>query len=177
MSGVIPILRRASADDAATLAALKLDTYRETFIEGFAIPYPPTDLALFEKASYGLATVSAELADPTHATWVLDAGGALVGYAHVGPCKLPYPSATPDEGELYQLYVRKTAQGGGHGRRLLDQALAHLSQTWRGSQWLGVWSGNARAQAIYHAHGFTKVGEYGFAVGSWIDREFILRRA
>ena len=40
-------LRRAGPGDAETLARLGLETFRETFLDGFAIPYPPDDLATF----------------------------------------------------------------------------------------------------------------------------------
>lgn len=170
-------LRRTGAADVEALAALKLATFRETFIDGFAIPYPPDDLAVFEAETYGPSRVAAELADAGHATWVVeDESAALVGYAHVGPCKLPHEEARPEDGELYQLYVRRSAQGSGAGRRLMDAAFDWLAQVRPGPVWLGVWSGNERAQAVYAARGFRKVGEYGFAVGAWRDHEFIFRR-
>lgn len=169
-------LRRARAEDAPALAALKLATFRETFLEEFGIAYPPADLAVFEAETYGPEQVAAELADLAHATWVVeDEAGALAGYAHVGPCKLPHPEASADQSELYQLYVRRAAQGCGAGRLLMDAALDWLAQARPGPVWLGVWSGNARAQAVYAARGFRKVGEYDFAVGNWRDHEFILR--
>ena len=42
--------------------------------------------------------------------------------------------------------------------------------------WLGVWSGNDKAQAFYAKRGFAKVGEYRFRVGETLDHEFIMRR-
>ena len=51
-------IRPAHPRDTAALARLKLRTFRETFIEGFAIPYPPGELALFEEASYAPAVVA-----------------------------------------------------------------------------------------------------------------------
>ncbi|MEC3911767.1 GNAT family N-acetyltransferase [Sphingobium sp. CR2-8] len=171
------IIRRAEPADAVPLSALKLAAFRETFLDGFAIPYPPADLALFEADSYGAATVARELADPTHATWVAEtADGQLLAYAHVGPCKLPHPEASTEQGELYQLYARNAAQGQGVGRALMDVALDWLAAEMPGPVWLGVWSGNDRALAVYEKRGFVKVGGYGFPVGTWTDREYILRR-
>ncbi len=171
------LIRRADRDDAATLAPLKLATFRETFVDGgFAIPYPRADLAVFETASYSAEAVAAELTNPERATWIAERDGDLLGYAQVGPCKLPHPDVTPDAGELYQLYVRGAAQGLRIGQQLLALALSHLESTRPGPIWLGVWSGNLKAQAIYAAKGFTKVGEYRFAVGDWYDEEFIFRR-
>lgn len=171
------VIRPARSTDVDALAALKLRTFRETFLEGgFAIPYPPADLALFEQQSYAPAQIAAELADASHATWVADTPQGLAAYAHVGPCKLPHPELRTGEGELYQLYVGREAQGMGLGGRLLDAALDHLAAARPGRVWLGVWSGNARAQAVYAKRGFAQVGGYGFPVGSWTDQEYIFRR-
>jgi ribosomal protein S18 acetylase RimI-like enzyme len=168
--------RLAQPADVVALSALKLAAFRETFLDGFAIPYPPADLALFEADSYGVATVARELAAPSHATWVAEADGRLLAYAHVGPCKLPHPDASAEHGELYQLYALNAAQGQGVGRALMDVALDWLAANRPGPVWLGVWSGNDRAQAVYAKRGFVKVGGYGFPVGTWTDREYIFRR-
>ena len=42
--------------------------------------------------------------------------------------------------------------------------------------WVGAWSENLGAQRFYARHGFEKVGDYIFPVGSINDLEFILRR-
>ena len=171
------LIRPAGAADVAALAALKLALFRETFLEGgFAVPYPPADLAHFEAMSYSPASVAAELADAARATWVAEVAGALAAYAHVGPCKLPHPDVRPGAGELFQLYVARAMQGTGIGRRLLDVALDHLAVTRPGPVWLGAWSGNVRAHAVYARRGFRKVGDYRFPVGAWEDEEFIFRR-
>lgn len=177
LSSAAGLVRSARADDVAALAVLKLETFRQTFLEaGFAIPYPPADLARFEQESYSQATIAAELANPEMTTWVAERDGRLLGYAKVSGCKLPHPEATPEQGELCQLYVRKEAQGLRLGKRLMDRALAHLAIHRPGPVWLGVWSGNRKAQDFYHAYGFRKVGDYLFPVGDWRDEEFIYRR-
>lgn len=170
-------IRRATPEDAPALAALKRRTFRETFLEDFAIPYPPADIAIFEERHYREEAVRRELEAPDRITWLGVTGdGALAGYCHVGPCKLPHPDVRPGDGEIGQLYLAREWQGAGLGRRLMTKALDWLDTHSPGRQWVGVWSGNARAQAFYAAYGFRKVGEYDFPVGSHIDHEFILRR-
>lgn len=172
-----PAIRRARPDDATALAELKLATFRETFLEGLRIPYPRADLARFEVEMYSPEQVAREIADAKHATWVCEsAGGDLLAYAHCGPCKLPHPDVTAQSGELYQIYIRKRAQGLGLGRELLRLSLDWIALTYPGSAWLGVWSGNAKAQAFYGAKGFRKVGDYHFMVGDHRDDEYIYRR-
>jgi GNAT superfamily N-acetyltransferase len=167
----------------AALASLKREAFRQTFVEDFAIPYPPTEMARFEAENYGEAIVAAELADPDHATWVVEApteGAPLIAYAHVGPCKLPHAEVRAGEPELYQLYMLRDWQGGALGRALMERALGwmegRLPSPGGGRLWLGVWSGNVRAQRFYARFGFRQVGDYHFAVGDHRDHEFILRR-
>lgn len=172
-----PLLRPALPADAEALAALKLTCFRETFLEDFAVPYPADDLARFVEGSYSAAKVADEITDESHATWVCEAAnGDLLAYAHAGPSKLPHEAVHAASGELYQIYVRRDAQGLGLGRQLLQASLAWLEQAYPGPLWIGVWSGNARAQAVYGALGFRKVGDYHFMVGDHRDEEYILRR-
>lgn len=168
-------IRDAVPGDAAALAQLKLGTFRETFLEDFAVPYPPADLAIFEADTYGLARVQAELADPTHRSWVVDGkNGELLAYAHVGPCKLPNDDVRHGDWEIYQLYLLREAQGLGLGKHLLGHVLGWLADQ-GGPVWIGVWSGNIRAQALYLRWGFVVVGEHSFRVGNWLDEELTMR--
>jgi diamine N-acetyltransferase len=171
-----PTLRRATAADAETLAVLGLLTFRQTFLEGFAIPYPPEDLAAFEASTYAPAAFAGKLADPRQATWLVERGREALAYANAGPCTLPHPDVASDDLELSRLYVRRDAQGQALGRGLLEVALAWMEGQAPGPLWIGVWSGNLKAQRLYAGYGFVKAGEYEFPVGRWRDREFILRR-
>jgi ribosomal protein S18 acetylase RimI-like enzyme len=171
-----PIVRAAGPLDVDRLAALKLATFRETFVDGFKIPYPPADLLSFEQVSYSPSSIAASLADRHCMTWVAAQDRMLIGYAQVGSCKLPHPDASPRDGELYQLYLRRGAQGLGLGKALLAVALGWLEANRPGPIWLGVWSGNEKAQRFYEKAGFAKVGDYKFPVGEWHDEEFIYRR-
>ena len=169
-------LRPAGPDDAETLSALGWETFLDTFVHGFAIPYPPADLDAFFAASYAPACFAALLADDARRAWIAERGGAAVGFATAGPCTLPHPDVRPGDGELHRLYVRRAEQGGGLAGRLMDEAMRWLERDGAGPVWLGVWSGNLRAQRFYARYGFERVGEYDYPVGRTLDHEFILRR-
>jgi ribosomal protein S18 acetylase RimI-like enzyme len=169
-------IRTARAADAAALARLGEETFQETFVEGFAIPYPAEDLAAYVTRVYAPEAYAARIADPGQAVWLTGPAARPLAYAVAGSCTLPHPEARPEDGELKLLYVRREAQGLGLGPALLKTALSWLERAGPRRLWIGVWSGNTRAQQLYTRWGFSKAGEYDFPVGGWLDREWILRR-
>lgn len=170
------VIRPAEAADAAALADVGRQTFIDTFVDGFAIPYPADDLAAFLDASFNAETIGAKLREPGAAWWVAEKDGRLLAFANTGPNTLPHPEARPSHAELRRLYVSKPAQGLGLGTRLLETALEWMEAHTDGPLWIGVWSGNLKAQKLYAAYGFEKAGEYQYPVGRWMDDEFILRR-
>lgn len=172
------VIRPATQADAAALGELGRQTFLDTFVaeDGFGIPYPAADLAAFLEASFSPEATRAKLQEPGAVWWVAERDGALLAFANTGPNTLPHPEARPGHAELRRLYVSKSAQGLGLGTKLLAIALDWMEANTDGALWIGVWSGNLKAQKLYAAYGFEKAGEYQYPVGSWRDDEFILRR-
>lgn len=167
-----PILRRAVSSDVAALS----EVGKVTFVETFGHLYPPEDLAAYLDEAYNLERTSRDLTDPDKASWVVEAGNEVIGYALAGPCNLPHPDVKAGDGELKRLYMKRDHQSGGMGSRMCAEALAWLESVGRRRIWLGVWSENYGAQRFYGRLGFEKVGEYFFPVGNVRDLEFIFRR-
>lgn len=166
-------IRRAGIADAATLA----DITARTFTETFGHLYPPEDLADYLRGSCSTESCRKLLADPKVGAWLIGAGAAPpVGYATAGPCKLPVENLEAEAGEIRQLYVLASHQNQRLGAKLLDTALAWLTEQSFSPLYIGVWSQNHGAQRFYGRYGFLKVGEYGFPVGKTVDHEFILKR-
>lgn len=170
------VIRPACFEDAPALATLGRQTFVDTFVTGFGIPYPADDLALFLDASFSPEATATKLKEPGAAWWVAERDGALLAFANAGPNTLPHPAGRASHAELRRLYVSKAAQGLGLGTRLLTLSLDWMQAHTDGPLWIGVWSGNLKAQKLYAAHGFDKAGEYQYPVGRWLDDEFILRR-
>jgi diamine N-acetyltransferase len=162
-------------DLVPTLSALAIDSFTETF----GHLYPPEDMEAFLRKSYAHDVLLANISDPEQ-YWriVLDDSGVGVAYMQCGKVGLPHPEARPDhEGELKRLYVHSSQQGKGLGKTLMNAAIAYMAERFGDApQWIGVWSENQKAQALYASFGFHRVGEYQFAVGNTLDDEFILRR-
>jgi len=165
-------LRRATVDDAKALSALAT----RTFVDTFGHLYPREDLEPFLAETYSIAAQRALLMNPNLAIWLLQHGGAPVGYALAGPCTLPHPDVSAEDGELKRLYVIKPLQGRGLGVHLMQAAMDWLLRDGPRTLWLGVWSENLGAQRFYARYGFSKAGEYLYPVGHSRDREFIFKR-
>ena len=152
---------------------------RATFTETFGHLYPPADLAAYLDTAYAAERLQAEVTDPWN-FWrvVLDGSGAPVAYLECVPAHLPHPEVRPEaHGEIERIYVLSSQQGKGVGRKLMTIALDYLDERYgQEPQWLGVWSQNHRAQALYRSYGFDKIGEYEFPVGETRDHEFIFCR-
>jgi ribosomal protein S18 acetylase RimI-like enzyme len=165
-------IRRATPEDARTLADLGV----RTFTESFGHLYAPEDLQAFLDESHAEGAYAKSLADPRCALWIAEREGKAIGYAQAGPCGLPHADAKPGDGELKRLYLAREAQGGGIGAQLFDEALRWLERDGPRTLWISVWSENFGAQRFYARYGFAKAGEYDFIVGRQRDREFIFRR-
>ena len=165
-------IRRADAGDAATLSAIG----RETFDGTFGHLYPPEDLAAFLEESHSAAAYAGLLADPRYGLWLLEDAARPVGFAVAGPCGLPHEDVRAEDGELKRLYLMPAVQNGGWGGRLFATAIDWLQAQGRHRIWISVWSENFGAQRFYARHGFAKVAEYEFPVGSQRDIEYMYRR-
>lgn len=167
-------IRPARPSEASALGELARTTFCETFVEGFKMNYPPSDLSRFLETSYAPGAVRAWFAGrPEQVLVAEDVDGTLLAYAHGGLNTLPAPGAGREDGEVKRLYVARRAQGQGLGRRLLEDILEGL----RGRRiFIGVWSGNEKALRLYAGYGFVPAGAYQFAVGDTLDDELILSR-
>src|SRR5690606_23314681 len=143
-----PLIRPAVDADAAALGVLGRQTFIDTFVAGFGIPYPADDLKAFLDASFSRETIRSKLNEPGAAWWVAERDGELLAFANTGPNTLPHPEARPSHAELRRLYVSRAAQGLGLGTRLLAVSLEWMEAHSDGPLWIGVWSGNLKAQKL-----------------------------
>lgn len=87
---------------------------------------------------------------------VLDVGGTIAGYATLG---LNRARALPEEGEIYELYLRPEYQGIGLGKRLFGEARRLLGSL--GCKGVVVWTldDNERAIDFYRHAGGRDIAE------------------
>jgi ribosomal protein S18 acetylase RimI-like enzyme len=146
--------RRPSLEEAAPLAALHVQCWRESLTDLL----PPEVIAGFDLAKMTDAWAM-HLANPSRLIFAAYLADGPVGFVHGG--ETPAPGHGMD-GHVFALYVAAAHHRKGLGRALLGLiAQAWLEQGGTGLS-LGVLAGNVRAQAFYDAMGGTvvKTGTY-----------------
>ena len=111
-------------------------------------------------------------ADPGSSLGLFE-NGALTGTAMLG---FPRQEGRGGYGEIISLYLLPHAQGQGHGRRLLEAALAQLREQGCENACLWVMSANTRAVFFYLRMGFRATGRmqqetYGSAAVELMEME------
>jgi ribosomal protein S18 acetylase RimI-like enzyme len=159
------IIRPATAADLSAIDQL----FRTSFCDTFAHLYSAEDLAAF-LGQFTPDSWAGEFDDPAHAFQVGEQDGRVLGYAKLGPNKLPHVAPGPVI-ELKQLYLLREAHGTGLGRALMDWVLAEARRRGAERLALSVWEENFRAQAFYRRFGFQDRGPYEFMVGNQADRD------
>ena len=173
-----PVIRPAAPADAVGLSIFAARTFREAF----GGDNNPADLARYLDEAFTHERQAAEINDPDCITLLAEEVAAdgrtqLIGYVQLVVGAAPAVVTGPDPIELKRLYVAQQWHGAGTAHALLDAAL-HAAQA-RGARtcWLGVWERNKRAIAFYGKHGFQRVGEHTFMLGSDPQTDWLLARA
>jgi ribosomal protein S18 acetylase RimI-like enzyme len=117
------LIRPATVDDVPAMARLHIDSWRETYVG--IVPQSYLDSLEYAVREKRWVEIMSRQTSRDHILVGVDEGGQLVGLVAGG--------AGPDEGfrewgEVYAIYLLKSAQGGGWGRRLLEKSFGMLRE-------------------------------------------------
>jgi diamine N-acetyltransferase len=163
------ILRRATSEDAAALAALAL----KTFLDAFSATNRAEDMDVYVREFFGESQQRREIENPELITLLVEVEGTLIAFAQVRAT----PGHAAGDAEVVRFYVEQSHHGRGFAQTLMNAVLAEARALGATTLWLGVWEHNARAIAFYRKYGFVKVGSHPFLLGSDLqtDWEMALR--
>lgn len=159
----IPVLRLATAEDAASLAAFAAQAFADTYRE-LSDAQEIADYVAEHFRPDVMATVIADPACTTLLGWV---DCELAGYAIVKAGESPDCVNGP-AAQLWRLYLGERFIGQGLGAQLMRAAQAEAARQGAAALWLGVYDRNVRAVQFYERFGFSKVGGREFLFGGQI---------
>lgn len=166
------VIRRLEATprDAELLSSLGA----RLFEESFGGDNEPEDVRLFLSNTYTPALQLAELRDANRAVWVAGSDGRHVGYAMLRRGSESQAVRASAPAEVQRIYAHRSMHGRGVGARLLQACLQQALAWGCDVVWLGVWERNPRGIAFYEKHGFRRVGEQRFLVGTDSQRDYVM---
>jgi ribosomal protein S18 acetylase RimI-like enzyme len=156
-------IREAAAEDADHLALVGAATFLETFagiLDGDAI-------VEHCRREHGADAYRGYLAQGAWA-WIANIapGRAPIGFALAGSTKLPGSNPVGRDLELKRIYALSRFHGSGLGAELMRKAVERAAAQGAERLLLGVYAGNDRALGFYRRHGFVKIADRRFRVGT-----------
>jgi len=149
-----PLVRRATADDAATIANVHIRSWQVAY-RG-QLPDHFLD-ALSQAIEPRSAFWRKEIATPRSSRneiWVADPRAQVEAFAAIGPAR----NADSLTGELYAIYVNPGCWGQGLGRALFAHATRRLAALGYSTAILWVLESNRRAGRFYEVAGWATDG-------------------
>lgn len=160
-------IRRATPDDAATLALLGHRTFEETF----GPANDPANMALFLEKTYGEEQQRRELEQPDFITLLCEEDGVAIAFAQL----LPVPTPSEQNAiEIVRFYVDRPWHGRGIAQTLMEEAKRIARELAAAAVWLVVWEHNPRAIAFYEKCGFRDEGWVPFILGNDVQTDRVM---
>jgi diamine N-acetyltransferase len=162
------IIRVATPDDAATLAALSL----KTFVDTFAPHNNAADMDAYTSVAFGESQQRRELETDGVITLLIEENGEAIAYTQIRHT----PDAPHGDVEIARFYVDNPHHGRGIARMLMDAVDVHARKLGATRIWLGVWEHNDRAIAFYRKCGFVQCGSHPFILGTDLQTDWDMNR-
>jgi len=162
------IIRVATPADAATLSAISL----KTFVDTFAAHNTAADMESYTSVAFGEAKQRSEIETTGTITLLGEENGDTIAYAQIRST----PGAPHGDVELARFYVDQPHHGRGIAQTLMDAVETHARALGGTQLWLGVWEHNLRAIAFYRKHGFVERGAQPFLLGSDLQTDLVMNR-
>lgn len=151
------MIRLATLDDAAALAALSIEVWVGTYLrQGVGSGFAEYVLGAFTPAK-----MQAQISDPRQIVLVSENIDGIDGYIRVA-LDSPAPNALTPSTEIATLYVQPRHHGRGLGQKLMQAAVADCRPRAIPALWVATNSENTPAIRFYIAAGFTPAGQTAF---------------
>jgi ribosomal protein S18 acetylase RimI-like enzyme len=166
---------QAFLDDAYTTEAIEEDIRSPRIHIFVACSKPNNDRPSLSLSSSQSSEVFSAASNSSDGDDASTTEGEIVGFAQLTegttePCLSHITGAV----ELQRLYVSTQHHGQGIGQRLAREIESLARTLAYKALWLGVWEGNFKAQRVYEALGYSKIGDHEFKMGKCIQMDWIM---
>lgn len=164
------IIKPITTSDVEKLQKVSRETFKATFD-----PYTaPNDMVRFLEEDYETVKLVKEIENPNSRFYFLMVQNEIAGYLKINVEDAQTEHLRENALEVERIYLRSSFQHRGLGNVLLDFAEKTAREEGKDYMWLGVYEKNVPAQHFYKRHGFSKVSQHTFQVGSDPQTDWLL---
>lgn len=163
-------IKPINVSDVQQLQKISRETFKVTFDPFTA----PDDMKRFLQEDYETEKLVNELNNPDSRFFFLMVENEVAGYLKINVGDAQTEHLKENALEVERIYLRTAFQHRGLGNVLLDYAEEIARKEGRAYIWLGVYEKNINAQHFYKRHGFEKVSQHTFQVGSDPQTDWLL---
>lgn len=163
-------IKPITTSDVEKLQKVSRETFKATFD-----PYTaPNDMVRFLEEDYETVKLVKEIENPNSRFYFLMVQNEIAGYLKINVGDAQTEHLRENALEVERIYLRSNFQHRGLGNVLLDFAEKTAREEGKDYMWLGVYEKNVPAQHFYKRHGFSKVSQHTFQVGSDPQTDWLL---
>ncbi|WP_131501232.1 GNAT family N-acetyltransferase [Lactobacillus crispatus] len=163
-------IKPITTSDVEKLQKVSRETFKATFD-----PYTaPNDMVRFLEEDYETVKLVKEIENPNSRFYFLMVQNEIAGYLKINVGDAQTEHLRENALEVERIYLRSSFQHRGLGNVLLDFAEKTAREEGKDYMWLGVYEKNVPAQHFYKRHGFSKVSQHTFQVGSDPQTDLLL---
>jgi diamine N-acetyltransferase len=168
-------IRRATVDDAATMAALGA----RLFTEAYGETHPEPELSRYLARSFSVEGIREAITDDGVIMLVVeDPEASAIAYAYMRESPEP-PSGVDGHRalEIVRFYVDGVCQGRGVGAALMKECFKAAKNRGGDAVWLQVWKEAPWAVGFYARMEFSVVGSAPFYFGDQVGDDHIMSKS
>lgn len=155
-------IKTITSDDVKDLQKISRITFKATFDKYTA----PDDMERFLKEDYETSKLIAQIKNPNSRFFFLIVEDKVAGYLKINVGDAQTEHLKENSLEIERIYLLPDFQHKGLGDVLFNYAEKLARKENYQYIWLGVYEKNINAQHFYKRHGFEKVGQHVFQVGT-----------
>ncbi|MBO0440674.1 GNAT family N-acetyltransferase [Candidatus Enterococcus ikei] len=165
-------IQKITVEDLATLKALSIKTFTDTFAQ----ENTTEDLKNYLAQAYTDEKLTSELQNKHSEFYFIYSNEELAGYLKININDAQTETIGEDTLEIERIYIDSNFKRLGLGKTLYNKAIERAKDLNKTAIWLGVWERNFSALKFYHKMGFTQVGEHSFYMGEDEQIDLIMKK-
>jgi len=164
-------IKVVKTEDLSTLRDIAIKTFRQAF----ELENTKQNFEKYLDASFNMAILESQLANPNSRFYFLQKGEEVIGYLKINVEDAQTERKLKNALEVERIYLLTTYRGQGVGNILMDKAVKIAQELNKDVVWLGVWEDNPSSIKFYQKYGFRIFDKHHFMMADEAQEDFLMK--